>query len=155
MNMQGVIQKVLLVEHHEPIVLIGIPEKRIVAVLEDYQGMDVGKLVRGEQDHNVDIVTGATVTVMVMDDSILLSAIKVARRFELSGLRPEKKKAGPVASVNTEISKVEDWTGLIADGSVTRLKISLAQINQAFADSGEPLALEYSAKTSIATCLKS
>ena len=143
MNMQGVIQKVLLVEHHEPIVLIGIPEKRIVAVLEDYQGMDVGKLVRGEQDHNVDIVTGATVTVMVMDDSILLSAIKVARRFELSGLRPEKKKAGPVASVNTEISKVEDWTGLIADGSVTRLKISLAQINQAFADSGEPLALEF------------
>jgi NosR/NirI family nitrous oxide reductase transcriptional regulator len=79
MDMQGIIQKVLLVEHHEPIVLIGIPEKRIVAVLEDYQGLDVGKLVRGEQDHDVDIVTGATVTVMVMDDSILLSAIKVAR----------------------------------------------------------------------------
>ena len=27
MDMQGVIRKVLLVEHHEPIVLIGIPEK--------------------------------------------------------------------------------------------------------------------------------
>jgi len=143
MNMQGVIQKVLLVEHHEPIVLIGIPEKRIVAVLEDYQGLDVGKLVRGEQDHNVDIVTGATVTVMVMDDSILLSAIKVARKFGLSGLRARKKQAGPVASVNTDINNVEDWTGLISDGSVRRLKISLAQINQAFKDSGEPLALEF------------
>ncbi|MCP4470517.1 MAG: regulatory protein NosR [Gammaproteobacteria bacterium] len=143
MNMQGVIQKVLLVEHHEPIVLIGIPEKRIVAVLEDYQGLDVGKLVRGTQDHNVDIVTGATVTVMVMDDSILLSAIKVARKFELSGLRSEKKRAGPLASVNAEISNVDDWTGLISDGSVTRLKISLAQINQAFEDSGETLALEF------------
>jgi len=140
MDMQGVIQKVLLVEHHEPIVLIGIPEKRIVAVLEDYQGLDVGKLVRGTQDHKVDIVTGATVTVMVMDDSILLSAIKVARNFGLSELRQQKEPTGPVASVNTEIDKVEDWTGLIADGSVTRLKINLAQINQAFAESGEPLA---------------
>ena len=143
MDMQGIIQKVLLVEHHEPIVLIGIPEKRIIAVLEDYHGLDVGNLVRGTQDHNVDIVTGATVTVMVMDGSILRSAIKVARNFGLSGLRLEKKQAGPVASVNTDISNVEDWTGLISDGSVTRLKISLAQINQAFKDSGEPLALEF------------
>ena len=143
MDMQGIIQKVLLVEHHEPIVLIGIPEERIVGVLEDYQGLDVGKLVRGTQDHNVDIVTGATVTVMVMDDNILRSAIKVARKFGLSGLRLERKQAGPLASVNTDISNVEDWTGLVADGSVTRLKISLAQINQSFKDSSEPLALEF------------
>jgi NosR/NirI family nitrous oxide reductase transcriptional regulator len=143
MDMQGIIQKVLLVEHHEPIVLIGIPEERIVAVLENYQGMDVGKLVRGTQDHNIDIVSGATVTVMVMDDNILRSAIKVARKFGLSGLRLERKQAGPLASVNTDISNVEDWTGLVADGSVTRLKISLAQINQAFKDSAEPLALEF------------
>jgi len=143
MDMQGIIQKVLLVEHHEPIVLIGIPEKRIIAVLEDYQGLDVGSLVRGTLDHDVDIVTGATVTVMVMDDTILLSAIKVARKFELSGLRAEKKQTGPLASINTDISQVEDWTGLVGDGSVTRLKISLAQINQAFKDSGDPLAAEF------------
>lgn len=142
-DMQGIIRKVLLVEHHEPIVLIGIPEKRIVAVLDDYQGLDVGKLVRGTQDHDVDIVTGATVTVMVMDDTILRSAIKVARNFGLSGLRAEKKQVGPLASVNMEISDVEDWTGLVSDGSVTRLKINLAQINQAFEKSGEPLAPEF------------
>ena len=142
MDMQGIIQKVLLVEHHEPIVLIGIPEKRIVAVLDNYQGMDVGKLVRGTMEHDIDIVTGATVTVMVMDDTILRSAIKVAREFGLSGLRVEKKEAGPKASVNAEISNIEDWTGLVSDGSVVRLKINLAQINQAFADTGNPLALE-------------
>jgi len=94
LDMQGIIRKVLLVEHHEPIVLIGIPEQRIVAVLGDYEGMDVGKLVRGSLEHDVDIVTGATVTVMVMDDTILRSAIKVARNFGLSGLRAEKKKPG-------------------------------------------------------------
>ena len=143
MDMQGVIRKVLLVEHHEPIVLIGIPEKRIIAVLKDYEGLDVGNLVRGTQDHDIDIVSGATVTVMVMDDTILRSAIKVARLYSLSGLRAERKPAGPVASVNPDINETEDWLGLVSDGSVRRLKISLQQINQAFENSGNPAALEF------------
>jgi len=142
-DLQGVIQRVLLVEHHEPIVLIGIPEKRIVAVLDDYQGMDVGELVRGTLEHNVDIVTGATVTVMVMDDTILRSAIKVAREFGLSGLRTKKKRTGPLATVNPEPGTIEDWIGLVSDGSVTRLKISLAQINRAFEGLDDPLAAEF------------
>ena len=142
-DMQGVIQKVLLVEHHEPIVLVGIPEERIVAVLKDYEGLDVGKLVRGSQDHGIDIVTGATVTVMVMDDNILRSSIKVARNYGLSGLEPEIKKTGPVASVNTEINEIVDWQTLVDEGSVQHLKITVAQINQAFETSGKPLALDF------------
>jgi NosR/NirI family nitrous oxide reductase transcriptional regulator len=132
MNTSGVIQKVLLVEHHEPIVLIGIPEKRITAMLDDYEGMDVGKLVRDELNHDVDIVTGATVTVMVMDDTILRSAIKVARSYGLAGLKLEQKKTGPVASVNPDINNIEDWEELVRDGSVRRLKLSLHQINEAY-----------------------
>jgi len=93
--MQGIIRKVLLVEHHEPIVLIGIPEERITSVLKDYEGLDVGKLVRGAQDHKVDVVSGATVTIMVMDDNILRAAIKVARKYGLSGLKAKIKKEGP------------------------------------------------------------
>ena len=45
--------------------------------------------------------------------------------------------------VNTEISQVEDWTELVSNGSVRRLKISLAQINQAFEESSEPLAARF------------
>jgi NosR/NirI family nitrous oxide reductase transcriptional regulator len=143
MDMQGIIRKVLLVEHHEPIVLIGIPEKRIIAVLKDYEGLDVGRLVRGTQHHDVDIVTGATVTVMVMDDTILRSALKVARYYGLSGLEAEHMQTGPVASINPEINTIEDWLGLVSEGSVRRLKITLRQINQAFRDSGNPLALDF------------
>lgn len=142
-DMQGIIQKVLLVEHHEPIVLVGIPEAQITAVLKDYEGLDVGKLVRGSQDHHIDIVTGATVTVMVMDDNILRSAIKVARNYGLSGLEAEIKQTGPIASVNTEISTIVDWQTLVNEGSVQHLKITLAQINKAFEASGEPLALDF------------
>lgn len=132
MDNKGIIQKALLVEHHEPIVLIGIPESRITAILQDYIGMDVGKLVQGDLDHNVDIVTGATVTVMVMDDNILRSAIKVARNYGLAGLKPEQKNTGPVAIVNPDIDNIEDWTSLVREGSVRRLKLTLSQINEAY-----------------------
>ena len=66
-----------------------------------------------------------------------MSAIKVARRYELSGLRPERKPTGPVASINPDIDEIGDWIGLISEGSVGRLKIDLAQINQARARRGE------------------
>ena len=142
-DMQGVIQKVLLVEHHEPIVLVGIPESRIKAVLKDYQGLDVGKLVAGTQNHKVDVVTGATVTVMVMDDTILRGAIKVARQYGLAGLKAEKKDAGPIASVNQKISEVKDWSSLLEEGSVSRLKITLGDINRDFAKSDVPEAVNF------------
>jgi NosR/NirI family nitrous oxide reductase transcriptional regulator len=132
MDSNGIIQKVLLVEHSEPIVLIGIPEKRITAMLVEYEGMDVGKLVAGELDHKIDIVTGATVTVMVMDDNILRSAIKVARKYGLAGLKPEQKETGPIATVNPDINNIEDWGAMIKEGSVRRLKITLSQINAAY-----------------------
>ena len=142
-DMQGVIQKVTLIEHHEPIVLIGIPEKRITAVLKDFEGLDVGKLVAGTQSHQVDIVTGATVTVMVMDDNIQRAAIKVARHFGLSGLEPKRQQSGPVATVNSKIDQIKNWNTLIDEGSVQRLKITLAQINEAFKGSSNPLALDF------------
>lgn len=142
-DMQGLIKKVLLVEHHEPIVLIGIPEKRITAVLKDYEGLDVGELARGVLQHQVDIVSGATVTVMVMDDNILRGSIKVARNYGLSGLEAKRKKTGPVASINTEINVIKSWQELVSEGSVHHLKITLAEINQAFKDSDNPLALDF------------
>ena len=142
-DLAGVIRKVLLVEHHEPIVLIGIPEKRIVAVLEGYNGLDIGALVRGlDGDHKVDVVTGATVTVMVMDDNILRSAIKVARTHRLGGLQPKPEYTGPRAVINAEAAEgeVEDWSALLADGSVHQLALTLEQVNAAFAASDDPLA---------------
>lgn len=140
-DLAGVIRKVLLVEHHEPIVLIGIPEKRIVAVLEGYNGLDIGALVRGlGGDHKVDVVTGATVTVMVMDDNILRSAIKVARIHRLGGLQPEPEYTGPRAVINADAGEVEDWSALLSDGSVHQLALTLEQVNAAFAASDDPLA---------------
>ena len=137
-DMAGIIRRVLLVKHHEPIVLIGIPEKRIVAVLDNYVGLDIGKMVRGELGApKVDVVTGATVTVMVMDDNIQRSAIQVARAYRLGGLAPKRKRTGPIAAINPEITGIVSWETLIDDSSVARLALNLEQVNKAFEESGD------------------
>ncbi len=142
-DLNGIIRKVLLVEHEEPIVLIGIPEKRIISVLDGYDGRDIGALARGNAgDHKVDVVTGATVTVMVMDDSILRSATKVARNHRLGGLTPDREQAGPKAVINPQAGDVENWAALTADRSVQKLALTLAQVNAAFEASGDPLAAQ-------------
>jgi NosR/NirI family nitrous oxide reductase transcriptional regulator len=138
----GVITAAKLVEHHEPIVLIGIPESRITEVLDDYVGLDVVKLVKEQQRNDVDIVSGATVTVMVMDDSIVRAAIKVARRFGLGGLAPDDVAAGPKAVLDTSVGEVQDWIGLVGDGSVRRLKLSIGEVNEAFERSGNSEAMQ-------------
>ena len=131
-----------LVEHYEPIVLIGIPEREITAVIEGYRGLDIPALARApETQRRVDIVSGATVTVMVIDDSIVRAAIKVARRFGLGRLEPEAQAdRGPRAEIDMGLSEVVDWETLVGEGALRRLAISVAEINEAFARSGDLVA---------------
>ena len=139
----AIIRSAWIVEHHEPIVLIGIPESNVNAVLENYVGVDVGALAgRGLRDRSVDVLSGATVTVMVIDDSVLRSAIKAARQLGLGGLKPvrQTQESGPRRVVDTEQMAIEDWIALIGDGSVRRLKLTVGDVNQAFADSDDPAA---------------
>ncbi len=139
----AVIRGVRLAEHHEPIVLIGIPERKIAAVTEGYVGLNVADFVRDSSDHRVDIVSGATVTVMVIDDSILRSAIKVARTYGLGGLEQQPETpAGPARVVDTGLSTVEDWETLSGDGSLRRLRLTIEDVNRAFEESGDPVAAQ-------------
>ena len=63
---------VRLVKHSEPIVLIGIPESKITAVTEKYAGLDlIAEAAVDGSAHDLDIVSGATVTIIVIDDSIV------------------------------------------------------------------------------------
>ncbi|HZD26537.1 MAG TPA: FMN-binding protein, partial [Alphaproteobacteria bacterium] len=62
----GTVTGAKLVEHHEPIVLIGIPQRKIEGFLAGYRGFNPLKPVAaGGGAPQVDIVSGATVTVMV------------------------------------------------------------------------------------------
>ena len=105
--------------------------------------MNLGVFAASETENTpMDAMSGATVTVMVMDDTIVRSAIKVARAYGLGGLKPESKSEGPRYVLNQNQDQLKDWIDLISDGSVRRLKITLDQINQAYEKSGNIVAAD-------------
>jgi NosR/NirI family nitrous oxide reductase transcriptional regulator len=141
-SIDGVIRSARLLEHHEPIVLIGIPESRITPLIDNFVGLDLVDAARTvNAERPFDAISGATVTIRVIDDSILRSGIKVARRYHLGGL--EAVSAGPKATIDDTIVEIKDWSSLLQEGSLGRLTIDLQRVNQAFIDSGDELAAKY------------
>ncbi len=124
----------MLVKHSEPIVLIGIPEAKMKAVVDGYIGLDlVSEANSGGSGHDVDIISGATVTVMVIDDSIVRSGLKVARSLGLGGLAPHVADSGPKVEVNPDATAPKDWMTMEGDGTLRRLSLDVGQVNAAFA----------------------
>jgi NosR/NirI family nitrous oxide reductase transcriptional regulator len=130
-----------LVEHSEPIVLIGIPDAKMRALTESYAGLDLkAEAAAGGSAHDLDIISGATVTVMVIDDSVVRAGLKVARTLGLGGLAPEVA-TGPARQVDMERMDTRSWVDLSGDGSVRRLTLDVGQINAAFAATGDERAI--------------
>jgi NosR/NirI family nitrous oxide reductase transcriptional regulator len=140
---KGVLKGFKLVEHKEPIVLVGIPEKRILDAVNKLIGADMGEVARGAaQAPQVDIVSGATVTVLVFGDSIVRSATKLIKSGRLGAPSGAATSAAPPASkaIDPAKSEVRDWQTLLGDGSVRRLFLSVADINKAFENTGNAAA---------------
>jgi NosR/NirI family nitrous oxide reductase transcriptional regulator len=132
---------VRLVKHSEPIVLIGIPDSKMKALVANYRGLDlVAEAESGGTAHQLDIISGATVTVMVIDDSIIRAGLKVARQLGLGGLAVAKQGTGPRFEVNPDAEASNDWMTLEGDGTVRRLLLDVGQINDAFAEMEDPRA---------------
>ncbi|WP_261193797.1 NosR/NirI family protein [Pseudoruegeria sp. SHC-113] len=131
-----------LVKHSEPIVLIGIPESEIREMMEAYRGVSlVEEAASGGSAHDLDIISGATVTVMVIDDSIIRSGLKVARALGLGGLQAEVDK-GPKYELRADAPQPESWMQMEGDGSVRRLSLDVGQVNAAFEMLDDPRAAE-------------
>lgn len=137
---------VRLVKHSEPIVLVGIPESKITAVTEKYAGLDlIAEAAAGGSAHDLDIVSGATVTIIVIDDSIVRAGLKVARSLGLGGLEPELASAGPTRSLampSGDDVTISDWQTLAGDGSIRSLRLDVGQVNTAFEEAGDPRAIK-------------
>lgn len=128
-----------LVEHHEPIVLIGIPQSKVDHFIQGYVGLNfVDSPPRHGAPPPVDIVSGATVTLMVIGDSITRSAIAVARAYGIDSAAPAQPAAAapPARQVDEALSAVESWQSLLEAGAVRRLRLSPEDVDLAFRQSG-------------------
>ncbi|WP_084652505.1 NosR/NirI family protein [Bosea sp. BIWAKO-01] len=142
----GVVTGIKLVEHKEPIVLIGIPERRIVDAVNTLIGKDMKPVAAGSQrPPQVDIVSGATVTVLVMGDSVVRSAVKLIRsgRLASGSAVAAAPSAAPLGrSLAADSGEVRDWQSLLGDGSLRRLSLSIGEVNEAFIRAGNQAAAE-------------
>lgn len=156
LDTEGTIVGAKLVEHHEPIVLIGIPEARIVEFMSGYFGFNPiaaartrqagetvseptsGKRARvaGPTEPEVDIVSGATVTVLVIGDSLTRSAARVARAIGLGGAGSSAPAAAS-RELDPTAGGIADWEALLGDGSVRRLHVTVGEVNEAFLQTGD------------------
>jgi NosR/NirI family nitrous oxide reductase transcriptional regulator len=137
----GIIKGIKLVEHKEPIVLVGVPEHRVVEALNKLLGTSIGPIAAGkERPPQPDIVSGATVTILVMADSVVRSAVRLVRSGRISPTGKGVPGAAPLSSrktIDQAQSEIRDWDSLLGDGAIRKLHLSIGEINQAFEKSGK------------------
>lgn len=135
----GTIVGLKLVAHSEPIVLIGIPEKRVVDYMAAFIGYNPLKAAaEGGEPPGVDLVSGATVTALVMGESITRSAVRVARLLGLGGAGGTTMAASRV--IDPDAGGVESWQRLLDEGAVKHLHLTVGDINRKFVEAGDPVA---------------
>jgi NosR/NirI family transcriptional regulator, nitrous oxide reductase regulator len=137
LDTEGTIVGLRLIDHHEPIVLIGISEQQVIDYLEPFLGYNpVLATAEGRGPPDSDIVSGATVTVLVMGESVVRSAVRVARALGLGGAPAAAEEPRSERSVDMEAGEVTDWETLLGEGAVRRLVLTGGDINEAFERSG-------------------
>ncbi|MFW6076895.1 MAG: FMN-binding protein, partial [Hyphomicrobiales bacterium] len=122
LDTEGTIVGLNLIDHHEPIVLIGIPEAKVLDYMQAFIGYNpVRATAEGTGAPDADIVSGATVTVLVMGESVVRSAARVARALGLGGASAVSEEHRTARAVDPEAGEVTDWETLLGEGAIRRL----------------------------------
>ncbi|MCP4879119.1 MAG: regulatory protein NosR [Gammaproteobacteria bacterium] len=132
---QYIAAKVL--EHHEPIILAGIPEAKLFQFADQYANFKVSDHLKIGGSSNSDYIaidglSGATVTVMVMNASITKAANKAA--IALGIIKPVSDFIQPLSTIKHDIYAKASWQQLLGDGSIRKLSLNRGDVDDAFAN---------------------
>ncbi|MGA0583769.1 MAG: 4Fe-4S binding protein, partial [Castellaniella sp.] len=144
LSLDGGIVGARLVEHHEPIVLIGIPEAKVQAFIDGYVGKNyVKEPPRPGAPPPVDIISGATVTLMVIGDSLTRSVLAVARHYGIG--QEGQAQAAPVEHRAIDMARTgtESWDALQQSGAIGHLRLTVSDVNKAFEETGRQGAIAH------------
>jgi NosR/NirI family nitrous oxide reductase transcriptional regulator len=131
MDKDGLIVGAKVFEHHEPILLVGIPPEKLTDFVSGYVGSNIIEKVK-RKDQNVDAISGATVTAIVINDGISRTAMQVAKAHGLAGFTA----AGTGGTEKRELAAIPfkemDWQTLLGDGSIRRMHLLNSDVDDAF-----------------------
>ncbi len=150
-DLQGFITAVKVIEHHEPILLVGIPQSRLDDFVRQYIGRKLTDNIkvgssRGNHDNTVDAITGATVTVMVVNETIKRAARKVAVSRGIIKKSTQLKRLP--ATIRADFFEQATWQQLIDNGAIVQLYLNKKKVNEAFEDSNRKISSLVSSKKS-------
>ena len=134
----GFIRGIKVLEHSEPILLVGIPESALFRFVDQYLGKSVRDRIKvgggkREQHVNVDAITGATVTVIVINRTIMRAVHEVAVSKGI--VEPTQAETSSPATVRTDVFQDADWKFLTGNGSIRRMLLTVEDVDQAFVGS--------------------
>ncbi|WP_227370048.1 transcriptional regulator NosR [Halomonas sp. M20] len=115
-----------VLDHAEPIMLVGIPEEKLQSFADAHTSFGVTD--NPKIGTNLDAISGATVTVIVVNDTIMRAARQVAASLGII----EDPSAQPAATVKPGVFEKADWQTLTGDGTIRRLHLTHGQVNEAF-----------------------
>lgn len=137
-DQDGEIRGAKMVKHSEPIVLAGIPISKINDFIDNYAGRTIAEFADPKNAGTADIIASATVTVIVIDDSIRRSALLFAQAMGMIGASETSEQAQFV--IDNSKNEPSNWQELFGDGSVRRMLLNIGEINTAFEETGHPRA---------------
>jgi NosR/NirI family nitrous oxide reductase transcriptional regulator len=124
----GVFAGFKVLNHHEPIFLHGLGEQPMFDFIDQYEGHSIKeRYIINAQDKstpgitNFDGITRATVSVMVINDTIIASALQVARA-KLEGFA-----AATTVKIDTEFFQELSFEQLVEQGHISHWQISTEQ----------------------------
>ena len=137
LDLDGRFIDVRLLHHNEPIFVSGLGEKPFREFFAQYQGLSIsqpmvvgtpyGDGAAGSSLVYLDGVTKATASVRIAHESLLAAARAVAQE-KMAGV-----SAGPPARPDPAHDEALDWAALVDQGIATRLTVTNAEIDAAFA----------------------
>jgi NosR/NirI family nitrous oxide reductase transcriptional regulator len=136
LDKNGVIVGLKVTEHHEPILLAGIPPAKLDAFVNAFIGRNIVEAAQKKGDAQVDAISGATVTAIVINDSITRTALKVAKTRGIAGFTAAAPAGAAVAVGQRILAQIpfqaSDWQTLVGDGSIRRLHLLNSEVDAAF-----------------------
>ena len=135
MDASGHVTGAKVLKHSEPILLVGIPEDALTRFVHQFVGRLASQRVQIGQAHDsdaatIDAISGATVTVLAENQTIMQSAYAIAREVGIV-----KAAARPPAKLAPFHGRMT-WKALVDEGAVERLTVHPAELG--LPATGEP-----------------
>lgn len=140
LNPRGEFLNVRVLSQHEPVFVDGLGSEPLMRFVEQYKGLSLIQNIKidtsidrsgetGGTAAHIDGVAKATASIRILNQTLLSSALKVARARlgYASGRDPDQ-----VARIKSDIFEPMDWDGLLKAGLITKKVFKNREIDAAF-----------------------